>query len=74
MKCRFCGCTENDACPEGCSWAEPNLCSVCALFKKGLAEYYENARRSPSKALLGRILDEIRTPFMRLRQKAGGRK
>jgi hypothetical protein len=29
-QCRVCGCTELDACPGGCSWAEENLCSRCA--------------------------------------------
>lgn len=28
--CRVCGCTEHFACPEGCSWVEPDLCSECA--------------------------------------------
>jgi len=28
--CRGCGCTEASACPEGCYWVEPDLCSVCA--------------------------------------------
>lgn len=28
--CRVCGCTENDACDEGCSWVEYDLCSACA--------------------------------------------
>lgn len=27
--CRECGCTENDACPGGCGWAEPDLCTAC---------------------------------------------
>lgn len=27
--CRICGCTENNACDGGCSWAEDNLCSAC---------------------------------------------
>ncbi len=27
--CTVCGCTQNDACPEGCSWVAPNLCSAC---------------------------------------------
>lgn len=27
--CRECGCTEQDACPEGCGWAEPDLCTAC---------------------------------------------
>lgn len=29
MKCMFCGCTDDNACPGGCSWAAPNVCSRC---------------------------------------------
>lgn len=29
-KCRVCGCTEEKACPDGCYWVEPDLCSQCA--------------------------------------------
>lgn len=29
QKCRVCGCTENHACPGGCYWIEPDLCSEC---------------------------------------------
>jgi hypothetical protein len=32
--CRICGCTGEQACPGGCVWAEPNLCSRCARTKK----------------------------------------
>ena len=28
--CRQCGCTQYNACPGGCSWAEIDLCSSCA--------------------------------------------
>jgi len=28
--CRVCGCTWNNACPGGCYWVEPDLCSRCA--------------------------------------------
>lgn len=28
--CIVCGCTEDDACPGGCSWAANGLCSACA--------------------------------------------
>lgn len=31
--CRVCGCTDERACPGGCVWAEPNLCSRCALAR-----------------------------------------
>lgn len=29
-QCRECHCTDNAACPEGCSWTELDLCSACA--------------------------------------------
>lgn len=29
--CRVCGCSEFNACEGGCIWAEPDLCSRCAL-------------------------------------------
>ena len=28
--CRVCGCTDERACPGGCSWVEADLCSACA--------------------------------------------
>jgi hypothetical protein len=30
QKCRVCGCTWEHACPGGCYWVEPDLCSQCA--------------------------------------------
>ncbi|TPG08284.1 hypothetical protein EAH88_11665 [Rhodanobacter glycinis] len=27
--CRVCGCTDGQACPGGCSWVGPDLCSAC---------------------------------------------
>lgn len=29
-QCRVCGCTQHRACPGGCYWFEPDLCSRCA--------------------------------------------
>lgn len=29
-RCRVCGCSEFNACPGGCTWATPDLCSRCA--------------------------------------------
>jgi hypothetical protein len=29
-QCRHCGCTDDRACPGGCCWVGPNLCSRCA--------------------------------------------
>jgi hypothetical protein len=28
--CRECGCSQSIACPDGCWWAEADLCSSCA--------------------------------------------
>ena len=25
--CELCGCTDDNACPGGCTWAEPGICS-----------------------------------------------
>lgn len=33
--CRICGCTQENACPCGCSWVEEDLCSRCAAIEKG---------------------------------------
>ncbi|MEG0943251.1 MAG: hypothetical protein RSF86_06435 [Angelakisella sp.] len=30
QKCRVCGCTDDHACPGGCYWVAPDLCSRCA--------------------------------------------
>lgn len=27
--CRYCGCCEHNACPGGCVWALPDVCSAC---------------------------------------------
>lgn len=32
--CRVCGCTEDNACPGGCYWVEPDLCSACAQLER----------------------------------------
>ncbi len=33
-RCRRCRCTNRRACPGGCFWIEPDLCSAC--FKKSV--------------------------------------
>lgn len=30
-RCRECGCTNENACPDGCSWVGIELCSACAV-------------------------------------------
>jgi hypothetical protein len=29
MRCMACGCTDDRACPGGCSWVAPDKCSAC---------------------------------------------
>jgi hypothetical protein len=31
--CRACGCTDDRACPGGCSWVERDLCSACVPYE-----------------------------------------
>jgi hypothetical protein len=33
--CRVCGCTDKNACPGGCYWVEPDLCSRCQEVPHG---------------------------------------
>lgn len=32
--CRRCGCSERDACPDGCAWASENLCTACVSIEE----------------------------------------
>lgn len=52
--CRKCGCTELNAClvqspfggpVEGCSWAEPDLCSACAEPETKIRGHYGAEKR-----------------------------
>jgi hypothetical protein len=35
--CLVCGCSDDDACPGGCYWVGPALCSSCAGASAGVA-------------------------------------
>ena len=54
-KCRVCGCTDDQACEGGCSWAEPDLCSKCAAKKKRIRVSAENYKE------LVRLTGELQT-------------
>jgi hypothetical protein len=28
--CKYCGCTDDRACPQGCCWITDDVCSACA--------------------------------------------
>lgn len=34
-RCSVCGCTDDRACPGGCSWVDASLCSTCAPAQVG---------------------------------------
>lgn len=51
-RCRRCGCTQGRACPAGCSWIEPNLCSAC-VGPKSLIELVAFLDRRPHVEILG---------------------
>ena len=46
MKCKYCGCTDEKACTDGCHWVRDKVCSNC-LYSLGSLE-----------TLTGRYLDD----------------
>jgi hypothetical protein len=36
--CRECGCSDSLACPQGCAWTQPDLCTACADELDALAD------------------------------------
>ncbi len=50
-RCRVCGCTQQHACPGGCSWVEIDLCSACAerLRKQARSAYLDSTRPGPGR-------------------------
>jgi hypothetical protein len=72
MRCRFCGCTQEDGCPAGCGWAAENLCTVCADFLRELDGYIEVCRRV-TKGSLCRMFDQVGALFLAEPEPARGR-
>lgn len=63
--CRECGCTDNVACPGGCWWVEPDLCSTCAALPTRRAATpgplkLISARRRALEVLARAVNDEAR--------------
>lgn len=45
--CMFCGCTDEEACPGGCSWVAQNVCSRCAdIVHEALVQEVQEIERS----------------------------
>jgi hypothetical protein len=44
MKCVKCGCTDEKACPRGCTWVQTNppICSRCAKTSTDLMNRFHN--------------------------------
>lgn len=53
--CKLCGCYDDRACPGGCSWVRPDLCSTCAIVFLAVVTWKESAHR-PSMAQLIKAL------------------
>lgn len=43
QQCRVCGCTDSNACLEGCEWIELDLCSNCFTAAQELRHWAETA-------------------------------
>lgn len=50
-RCRVCGCTDDAACLNACSWVERDLCSTCAVAAEALASWLYNAKDADKTAL-----------------------
>lgn len=61
--CRVCGCTWNNACPGGCCWIEPDLCSACEGMTPADGDrpvrYLRVGKRAAGRQLDGRTHDEF---------------
>ncbi len=51
MVCQDCGCSEKDACPGGCSWADTDLCSRCAEVRQEAAAAAADLERTRAIAI-----------------------
>jgi hypothetical protein len=49
QRCRKCGCTQLEACPEGCSWVAEDLCSACVPAPKVRAAPLRSKPDSPKR-------------------------
>lgn len=49
-QCRICGCTDEEACPGGCSWSQPQICSTCAHRQRVLDEQYLDTLNAQQRA------------------------
>lgn len=63
--CRACGCTETFACPDGCVWAEADLCSACVEDKEHVSwVVYAPGEDYPEHYIARRFVDSIPTEIV----------
>lgn len=61
-RCRICGCTDDHACPGGCSWVAPDLCSTCeGLRQHVLDELLRDQKRPLDPAVFEPYLRPLAT-------------
>ena len=48
-RCSRCRCTDDDACPGGCFWIRPGLCSACATVAE-INAWAKDSKGSPAAA------------------------
>lgn len=60
--CMFCGCTDENACPGGCSWVAPNVCSSCAgIIHEALKQDISKVRKA-AENVSKRSKDTVQAP------------
>lgn len=56
-ECEICGCTDDRACPGGCAWVAPGLCSSCAgeiaAIEVGIDQAHDHYRQASRPEELG---------------------
>lgn len=50
--CRVCGCTQERACADSCSWITDDLCSTCATAILAIQQWMEKAYRPAGVRLI----------------------
>lgn len=61
MTCMYCGCTEDRACPGGCAWAAPDLCTACLELADELGKWISRVARNVAGGALGTaVLERLR--------------
>jgi len=67
-RCRVCGCTQYDACWNGCGWAagRGDICTNCAEITRALADYSDVVRKFNRAAIereVGRLIGDQPIPY-----------